>query len=56
MFLLEEARLDHKGLMWGLQWLLHSSGELEIWLLFNRRDLELLQELWVSVKINYLTR
>jgi hypothetical protein len=54
MFLLEEAQVDHRGLMWGLQWSLLSSGELEIWVLFNR-DLGLLQELWVSVKLNYLS-
>jgi hypothetical protein len=56
MFLLEEAQLGHRGLMWGLRWLPHSSGELETWLLFNRQDLGLLQELWVSVKLNYLTK
>jgi hypothetical protein len=56
MFHPEVARLDLKELMWGLQWLPHSSGELEIWLLFSRRDLALLLEPWVSVKLIYLTK
>jgi hypothetical protein len=52
---LVEAQVDHKGLMSGQQWLLHSSEELEIWLLYNKQDLVLLQELWVSVNLNYFT-
>jgi hypothetical protein len=52
MYLLEEVQVDHKELMWGQQLLLHSSEELEIWLLYNKQDLVLQQELWVSMKNN----
>jgi hypothetical protein len=51
--LLVEVQVDHRELVLGQQWLLHSSEELEIWLLYNKQDLVLLQELWVSVNLRY---